>query len=153
MKRASIPSMGWILVCDGSKALLFRNEGDAQAIKLKAIDVLEEVHPPTRDLGSDRPGRAYDSMDGSRSSMEETDWHRVAEAQFLQRLAKKMDEFVRSHVIEHLIIAAPPRALGLLRDELTPAVSAVLSAEVAKDLVKLPTAEIERHLEAMGELP
>lgn len=47
------------MACDGSKALLFQNVGDAQAIKLKATEVIVEPHPPARELGTDRPGRAY----------------------------------------------------------------------------------------------
>ena len=152
MDRVTFPSESWILICDGSKALLFRNAGDERALNLKAEHVLLEPHLPTHELGTDRPGRAYDAMDGSRSAMEETDWHREAEAKFLQELAKKLDVVVRERKVRHLAIVASPKALGVLRDQLTPSVRAVVSAELAKDLVKLPTPEIERHLSAMGEL-
>lgn len=98
-------------------------------------------------------GRTYDAMDGSRSSVEGTDWHQEAEAAFLRGIATKLDDLVRSRGIKALIVAAPPKPLGILRDAVTPAVRAVLSAEIPKDLVKLPTLEIERHLAAMRELP
>jgi protein required for attachment to host cells len=142
--------MSWILVCDAAKALLFQNVGDAQALNLKAAEVRLEPHPPTRDLGSDRPGRAFDSGDGSPSAMENTDWHNAAEADFLRGLAGRLDELVRKHGVKHLIVVAPPKALGILRQHFTPAVRDVLSAEIPKDLVKLPTIEIERRLSAIA---
>lgn len=153
MNRLTIPSKSWILVCDGAKALLFQNAGDGLALNLKVAEVLHEPHPPTREMGTDRPGRTYDAMDGSRSSVEGTDRHQEAEATFLRGIATKLDDLVRSRDIKALIIAAPPKALGILRDAVTPAVRAVLSAEIPKDLVKLPTLEIERHLIAIRELP
>ena len=153
MNKVTIPSMSWILVCDGSKALLFQNVGDAQAINLKAAEVFVEAHAPTRELGTDRPGRSYDSGDGSPSAMQGTDWHEAAEAEFLRKIAEKLDEVVRMRDIKHLVVVAPPKALGMLRKQFTPAVQSVLSADVAKDLVKLPTIEIERHLSAMAQLP
>lgn len=153
MSRLTIPSLSWIVVCDGSKALLFQNAGDAQALDLKVAEVLLEWHPPTRDLGTERAGRAYDSMDGSRSAVSDTSLHEAAEAAFLRDLASKLDEVVRLRKVKHLIVAAPPKALGILRDQFTRGVRAVLSAEIAKDLVKLPTPEIERHLSAMSQLP
>lgn len=153
MQRLLVPSKAWIVVCDGSKSLLWQNIGDAQAINLKAIEVANESHPPTRESGTERPGRVYDAMDGSRSSVDSPDWHDVAEVRFLRTLARHLDELVRTRGIRHLIVAAPPRALGVLRDHFTAPVRAVLAAEIPKDLVKLPTPEIERYLAAMGELP
>lgn len=140
-------------MCDGSKALLFQNVGDERALSLKATDVLIEPHPPTRDLGTDRPGRTHDSMDGSSAAMDTPDWHELAEVDFLRKVSEKLDKAVRVHQVKHLVVVAPPRALGILRGQLSAGVRDVLVAEIAKDLVKHPTHEIERHLSAMGQLP
>lgn len=153
MKRFTVPSKSWILVCDGSKALLFQNAGDALAPNLKAVDVQFEAHEQTRELGEERPGRVHESLGERRSSMEAPDYHAIAETQFLAKAIRRLDELVREHKVKHLIVAAPPKALGILRGQFTPGIRAVLSAEIAKDLVKLPTVEIERHLLAMGEGP
>ena len=88
MTWTTFPNRSLILVCDGAKALLFENAGDAQAINLKALDVVVEPHKPTRMMGSDRPTRVYDSMDGSRSGTEQTDWHDKAETDFLTRFTE-----------------------------------------------------------------
>lgn len=152
MDRLRISSKTWVLACDGSKALLFQNVGDAQAIKLKMVEVLVEPHPPARELGTDRPGRAYESTGDSRSSVRETDRHQQAEDRFLQETAAKIDALVRARTITSLVVAAPPKAMGVLRTCLSLATKEVILAEIAKDIVKLPTTEIERHLAAMGEL-
>jgi protein required for attachment to host cells len=45
-----------------------------------------------------------------------------------------------------LIMVAPPRVIGILRQEYTSHVREAIRAEVEKDFVKLPLPEIERHL-------
>jgi protein required for attachment to host cells len=82
--------------------------------------------------------------------VENTDWHDAAEADFLRGLALKLDGLVLAQGVANLFIVAPPKALGILRQHLTPAVRQVLSAEIPKDFVKLPTIEIERRLSAMA---
>ena len=153
VKHVTVPAMSWVVVCDGSKALLFQNVGDAQAINLKVADVQVEPHAPTRDLGAERSGRVYESLDGRRSSMEATNYHELAEVKFLGKVADTLDEVVRTRKVKHLVIVAPPKAMGVLRRQITEGVQKVVSAEIAKDLVKLPTAEIEHHLSVMGQLP
>ncbi|WP_163365778.1 baeRF12 domain-containing protein, partial [Enterobacter asburiae] len=64
----------YVLVCDGRKALFLRNEGDAQYLNLKTEQVFEHDNPPTREQGSDKPGRSYASVGERRSAMEQTDW-------------------------------------------------------------------------------
>ena len=45
-----------------------------------------------------------------------------------------------------LIMVAPPRALGVLRQAYSHNLRAALRAEIDKDFVKLPVYEIEKHL-------
>jgi protein required for attachment to host cells len=153
MKRVAIKRETWVLVCDGAKSLLFENVGDARAIQLKLIEASTESHAPTRELGSDRPGRAYDAMDGSRSAMETTDWHAAEEEAFLGRTAERLNSLVAAGRVDRLVVVAPPKALGILRGRFSTALRKVLAGEISRDLVKIPTAEVERMLAAHGELP
>ena len=52
-----IASDAWILVADGEKYLVLRNEGSPAAPHLQVIRESEAENPPTREQGSDRPGR------------------------------------------------------------------------------------------------
>ena len=153
MTRITIPWKSWVLVCDGAKALLFQNAGDNEALNLKVAEVRFEPHEPTRKIGTERPGRVHESLGNARSSVEGTDWHAVAEAEFLHRIADEIDQVVHKQGVKHLVLVAPPKALGMLRQRLTPAVRAVLKAEIAKDLARLSTSEIEGHLSAMCQVP
>jgi len=146
MEHVRIPSNSWVAVCDGAKALTFRNEGDAELLSLQVLDVLDQPTPPTRELGTERPGRVHESQGVSRSAVEQGDLHDAAETAFLAGLAAQLDRAVREQSVRHLVLVAPARALGILRQHMTPALRAVVVAEVGKDLVHLSTPEIERHL-------
>jgi len=150
MTPIALPKGALILVCDGSKALLFENAGDERNLNLKAIDVHVEPHPPTRELGSDRPTRVVDGW--SRSGTDETDWHDEAEAQFLHRAADELDALVRQRRAGHVAIVAPPRALGVLRDAIDAPTRSALVLELDKDWVKHPVADIERRLADLHQL-
>jgi protein required for attachment to host cells len=78
--------------------------------------------------------------------MEQTDWHEQDESRFLRELADHLDAAVKAGETRSLILVAPPRALGTIRQAYSTALRAVLRAEIDKDLVKLPVHEIERHL-------
>ncbi|WIY54058.1 host attachment protein [Devosia sp. YIM 151766] len=54
-----------------------------------------------------------------------------------------------NHGSRHVIIVAPPRALGVLRPLLGTSTRNVLKAELTSDLVRHKVSEIERHLAAL----
>lgn len=141
-----LPKNGLVLVCDGARALMLKNEGTAEDLKLKSVEVFSEPHAPNREMGDDRPGRVYSSVGGARSATEETDWHDQAEADFLKKIAAELDQLVAAEGVSHLVVAAPPKAMGLLRELLAEKTQAVIVAEVTKDLTKIPVAEIAGHL-------
>lgn len=138
----------WVVVCDGAKALVLENIGDTKFPNLKAREVYEQKNPPTHALGTDAPGRAMNSVGATRSAVEQTDWHEQAERAFLQQLVARLDAAVTSGEGKSLILAAPPRALGTIRQLSTPAVRAAVRVEIDKDYVRLPVDEIKKHLVA-----
>ena len=58
MKQAGPRSGEWVIVCDGRKALILENAGDDKFINLRSKEVHEHADPPTREQGTDTPGRA-----------------------------------------------------------------------------------------------
>jgi protein required for attachment to host cells len=134
-----------VLVCDGRKALFLKNRGDAELPDLRLEESLEAPpNPRAHEQGDDRPGRM--SFGGRRSAMEETDWHVKAESDFAGQVAGHLNRRHSDEPFTALIIAAPPRFLGDLRRHFSPAVADSITAEIAKDLVNLPIAELERTL-------
>lgn len=137
----------WVVVCDGAKALVLGNVGDAKFPNLKTIAVFEQKDLPTHELGTDAPGRTYSPAGhGGHSSVEQTDWHNQAEKAFLVKLAEYLDAALSAGKTKSLIVVASPRALGMLRPAYSHALKAAVRAELHKDLVKMPVHEIEKHL-------
>jgi protein required for attachment to host cells len=60
-----------------------------------------------------------------------------------------LDERLAEKAYDRLVIVAPPKALGDLRAALSEQVKPHVYAELDKDLVKTPTAELPQHLGAV----
>lgn len=136
----------WVVVCDGRKVLILENIGDAVFPNLHTREMEEHAVPATHDQGSDVPGRAFAPVGGARSAVDQTDWHRQLEEDFLRSVAVKLDRAVASGKTKHIVLVAPPRALGVLRQASAGHLRAAIKAEIAHDYVKLPVGEIERRL-------
>ncbi|MGA7387932.1 MAG: host attachment family protein [Pseudolabrys sp.] len=138
----------WVIVCDGAKALVLENAGDAKFPNLKMREVYEQKDMPTRLLGADKPGRTHSSIGQNSSAVTQTDWHNQAEQAFLTHLAQKLDAEVVAGKVKSLILVAPPRALGMIRHAYSHALRGAIRTEIDKDLVKHPVHDIEKHLTA-----
>ena len=136
----------WVVVCDGAKALILENTGDAKFPNLKTVEVFEHKALATHELGTDAPGRSHSSLGHGRSSVEQTDWHDQAERTFLVQLMKRLDAAITAGKVTSLIMVAPPRALGVIRPTYSHALRSAVRAELDKDFVKLPIYQIEKHL-------
>ena len=146
MSGLSIRNGEWVVVCDGAKALVLQNAGDAKFPNLKTLEVFEQKDLATHEQGTDKPGRAFSSAGNARSAVGQTDWHDRSEEAFLTKLAHHLDAAVASGKAKSMIVIAPPRALGMLRPAYSHALKGVLRAEIDKDFVKMPLHEIEKHL-------
>jgi protein required for attachment to host cells len=148
MSKLKIQQGEWVVVCDGAKALVLENVGDEVFPNLKTKEVYEKEDPKTHEQGTDAPGRAVNSAGSARSAMEQTDWHTQAEHRFLEKLAARLDAAISAGETTSLVLAAPPRALGMIRQAYSQVLRRALHAEIDKDLVKLPIHEIEKHIAA-----
>ena len=147
MQETWIAHDSWILVGDGRKALVLRNAGTPQRPSLEVVDVLRDnANPPTRDQGTDRPGRATESAFRRRSAVEQTDWHEIAEDKFAATVASHLAAAAKQKRFEQIILVAPPATLAALRKQLDGGVQARVAAEIGKDLTNHPLPEIARLL-------
>ena len=140
----------WIAICAGLKALLLENKGDREFPKLETRQVFKQENPATHVQGSAPPGRAFSPTGGGRSAIEESDFHDLAEQDFLRHFAGTLDHSIGEHKIRALVLIAPARALGMVRPHLSAATRRVLIAEFDRDYVKMPLHEVERHLSALS---
>ncbi len=141
-----IPNDTLVLVGDGRRVLFLRNRGGAGHPNLFTEQVMEQDNPPTREQGTDRPGR-YAGPDGaSRSALEETDWHQQAEDRFAAEVAEVLYKKAHEHDFARLIVVAPPKTLGTMRSAFRKEVAQKVTAEVPKDLTSHPLPDIARLL-------
>jgi protein required for attachment to host cells len=140
-----------ILVCDGRKALMLRNDGPAGSPQLI---VEREIHAPTasshsRDLGADRPGRSAqrqgDHM-GPRSAVEEVNFHSAEEEKFVRDVLADFTAHCDRNSVREIVLIAPPRALGVLRKAGGKDLFERVVGEIDKDLTRHPIEEIARAL-------
>jgi protein required for attachment to host cells len=148
MTQHKLPHGAWVFVGDGQKALFLINEGDGKFPNLRRLAVEEHEDPPSREQGSDAPGRAYSSVGRIRSAVEETDWHELEKERFAASIADRINKAAQLGAFSQIVIVAPPKILGELRREFTKETEAKIIAEVPKDLTHHTIAEIERLLTA-----
>jgi protein required for attachment to host cells len=146
MTEVHIPARALVLVGDGRRALFLRNRGTPRNVELVVEREMEHEDAPTRELGTDRPGRKPGTDGVSRSAIEEVDRHQQAETRFASDVASALYQMEHAHQFDELVVVAPPRMLGDLRAALHPEVEARIVAEVAKDLVSHPVPELARLL-------
>jgi len=138
-----------ILVGDGQKALFLRNRGTPQALDLAVEEILDGgANPPTHQQGTDRPGRVVQSVGSARSAVEQTDWHWLEEQKFAGTIAEALYRAALDNKFSELVIVAPPKILGVLRQNLHKLVTDRIAGELPKTLTTSPVNQIEKLLAA-----
>ncbi|GAB1581147.1 host attachment protein [Phyllobacterium phragmitis] len=136
----------WLLVADGEKALFLRNEGDADHPNLQVVQEIHDENPPTREQGTDTPGRYSDPQGAHKSGFEETDWHRLEKERFADDLAEWLYKLAHRDRFQKIVLVAPPPVLGTLRKGLHKEVSARVAGEIPKTLTNHSVTGIEEVL-------
>ena len=136
----------WFVVADGSRARIVTCLSEDSNCDVLASYESEEAHLPDRELTSDRPGRGQESAYTGRHAMEPRhDPHRGRKEAFIRHVATQLKEANGRAAFDALVLYADPRSLAVLRDSLDGATRAKVKRMVAKDLTKIPLAELGRH--------
>ncbi|MCS6892861.1 MAG: host attachment protein [Rhodovarius sp.] len=137
----------WYVVADAGRAEALvkrRHESGFDTVRTWENPL---AHLKAHDLGSDKPGRAFDSLGAHRSAMEPHENPKdVSERNFARELADALAAAVAAGEVERIVLIAAPRLLGMIRPLLSPAVTAVIHSEHAKDYTKLPRADLFARL-------
>jgi protein required for attachment to host cells len=141
----------WIVLADGAHArILEHRSGSGETYDEVDNETSAEALRPSRDLGSDRPGRSFESSGGARHAMEsKSDPHSAAKKRFEEHMANTLNKAAEEKRFEALVLVAPPEVLGNLRRALSPTATGCLMREEDKDLLKLPTAELHARLKTL----
>jgi protein required for attachment to host cells len=135
-----------ILIADGEHARFVGRDADNGLHTISSFDSAT-AHLASRDLGSDRPGRAHESATASRHAVAPRhDPHDLEKAKFALFVARQVDEVAASGAFDALLLVAPARALGEIDEALDRRSATMVVGRLAKDLVKVPDHELGPHL-------
>ena len=136
-----------VLVGDATNARLFEVTPNRKRLTEVWPKALSAESPASRDIASDRPGRAFNSAGRGRHTQEpRTDPHRYEKTRFAHHVAHTLDEERKKNTFVRLILVAPPQFLGDLRAALPEPLSRCVSETVDKELTSLDTATLEKQL-------
>ena len=148
----------WLLVADEAVAHVFQWQGSEKRLQ----EVQSFTHPASharegelRDdaQGRNAQGRQTGHTRGAMSSVTSSaslDNSHAEAIQFARELAKWLAQAQSEKRFEQLRLAAAPRFLGLLRQQFTPQVAALIQEELSKDLVHESRAALERRFLGAG---
>lgn len=144
-KAMDVTGTTWILVADGDQARVFEE-------RQRASDVREIEDRRMGRSGGDYPRAAahgatvHDRAGHGQHGAGERAPHDEAEDRFLERVAESLAAPARDGVFQSLVIMAPPRALGVLRQALPKAAHAVLEASDPHECVRETADDIRQRL-------
>lgn len=138
----------WILLADSSRARFFGSD----ELLAELTPVRDVVHPKgrlhTSELVSDDRGRSRSGPGGAQTAFDaHTDPAEHDHDTFARELAHDLTVGLDEGAYQQLVIAAPPRFLGLLRSHLTPRVAGRVSLEIDHELSRVPTHELPAALQ------
>lgn len=140
----------WIAVLDGTQARFFalRIAEDRQIFEQTAEALSADQSGLMRQQRYDRPARAF-SVGKVRGAVEPRhDYHKLEKHDFAREVASTLDVAFADRRYGQLVLVAPPRSVGELRELLSERVLATLVHVMPKNLTKLGTEALWTKLSA-----
>jgi protein required for attachment to host cells len=138
----------WVVVADGARARIFQGDPRVGHLELVMPELTGRAREKGSELLADRPGRSLDSSQvGNRHAMEpSTDPKEVEKERFARELASTLEKAADEGRFARLMLVAPPKMLGELREVLAEKVKEKIVKEVDKDLTWVAVHELPAHL-------
>ncbi|HWA00989.1 MAG TPA: host attachment protein [Caulobacterales bacterium] len=140
------PGRTWFVVADGRRARVLVEERRGAPLA-ERDDWAMSISPDDTYDPQDRPPRSFDRVGAGRHAMDKgRNLHEQEQVNFLNRVAARLGEAAKHGAFAHLVLAAPPRALGLLREALPAPAASRICADLAKDVVEEDNAALRERL-------
>jgi len=140
----------WITVAHraGLRVYNYEHSHDKKALTL----VYTQEHPEgllkDKQLGSDQPGRSFDSLGGARHSLSSSQSpSEHVSVKFAKEICTLLQDASKKNKFSQLVLIAGPAFLGLLREHLDTSTSAQVVHTLNKDLVNMNDHEMQLYLE------
>ena len=140
----------WYVVADGGRARIVQKRA-RQGDRPEAFDTLQELvsadlHRATHDLGSERPGRTRESATSGRHAVQpRQDLHRAEKQNFVHEVAALLSDASQRDEFDTLVLVAPAHVLSDLSQALDEPTRHKITAQLHKDLTKVPNADLAKH--------
>lgn len=132
----------YIVVADAARARIFTREGKTLAEQESLVHAEGRLHEG--DLITDQRGDVQESMSStSRSSGQENVASQHENELFAKEVANRLYSARVDNSLEKLILVAPPKFLGLLRDKLDGPTQKLVIHSLSKDLSKASLDDIQ----------
>ena len=137
----------WILTANRSSASLFESDWPGKSMRR----IQDIPHPQGRmqnkDIGTDKPGRSFDSVGQGRHAMstEQEPTKHIAQ-QFARDLGELLNKGRVTHAYEKLVLMAEPKFLGILRAALDKNTAALVVQTVNKELLDVKEEDLANYL-------
>ncbi len=134
------------VIADGGHAR-FVYVGAAQALHTRSALDSSHAHDRSHDLGTDRPGRSFESGSVSRHAIEpRNDPHEMDKQRFARLVAHTVQEEAARESFSTWVLVAPAHTLAVIKAELDGPTAAKLVGTLAKDLTKVPDDSLYEHV-------
>jgi protein required for attachment to host cells len=144
----------WVIAADKSRARIF------QVTTGHHLEEMEDMVNPAgreadRELVTDAKGRYFGKGERDQAHTAEPE---VAPGQhetdlYIKRLAHFLDKARVEHRFEKLRVLAPPKILGLIRENIGEETRAAVKEEFPKEVVQLEPREIEEYIRQHAQVP
>jgi protein required for attachment to host cells len=136
----------WIAIVDGEHARFVQPDSSNALHTVNAVDSAS-AHLRSRDLGSDRPGRSFESAATAHHAVgQRHDLHVMEKEKFARYVADELNAASAREDFDELLLVAPVRTLREVHEALNPGTQSRLVGTLEKDLVKTPDHQLWPHI-------
>jgi len=137
----------WILVSDAARARVFEIPSRGANMTEIACYIYPDSRSPEQHTGPGRLPRTQESANAARHAIEpHTSPHEKHLLQFAQTLSVALRRAKLEERYDRLVLIAPPRFLGVLRECLDPHTRECVLDEIDHDLIGLSPTELRARL-------
>jgi protein required for attachment to host cells len=134
------------LIADGGRVRYVERTGPAHFNTFCKF-ISAHIHEKACELARDRPARVHESATTARHGIERRiDPRDKIEHNFIHEVAADLRDDKTIGGFDNVVIVAPAKLLGVLRESLPQALAAKLVDSIDKDLTKIPDSDLYRHL-------
>lgn len=147
------PETTLVLLLDDAEACFLFNDGPGKGLReLSRLSLAE--FDDTQIEYQDRAGRQTGGpRNTARHGFDPTETlEDLRRARFADHVVAALEQKWPKARADRLVVAAPPKMLGVIRKALRGAPAAALAADLAKDLMKIPPNDLPKHFEGVIRL-